>query len=118
MLFEPDGKVRKRFQIVYVNSSRSHVAACPLHRSAAGVQKVGITESRGYELGLAGHTDDEHCSVDEGEQVTGHLSMDNSSDGDSIKCPICSVTFTTQEVDTRHLRPHILCCLPPRMVKE
>jgi hypothetical protein len=80
MPFEPDKKMRKRFQIAYVNSSRSHVAAHPLHRSAAGVQRVEITEDGGYKL-EPGHADDGHCSTDEGEQVTGHSSVDNSSDG-------------------------------------
>jgi hypothetical protein len=37
-----------------------------------------------------GHADDQHESVHEGEQDTGPTSVDNSSHGDSEKCPICS----------------------------
>jgi hypothetical protein len=147
--FEPERKVRKRFQTVSVKrsgsrnrssvagrpleesaASRSSVADCPLEGSAAssssvedclpqrpaaisrssvagrplegsvaGEQEVEISDGRGDELEPAGHADDEHGSVDVSEHVAGHSSVD--SDGDSVKCPVCSVTFTTQ--DTRHL---------------
>jgi PHD and RING finger domain-containing protein 1 len=91
-----------------VNSSSS-VADCPPHRLAAGVQKVEISDGRGHKLEQAGHADDEHGSVDVGEQVTGHLCVDNSRDGDSVKCPVCSVTFTAQEVGTPVTCDHTFC---------
>jgi predicted secreted protein len=47
MQFEPDRKLRKRFQRAYVTSSSSF-ADCPPHRSAAGAQKVEIIDGRGY----------------------------------------------------------------------
>jgi hypothetical protein len=139
--FEPNRKVRKKFQIVHVKSSnrssvtdcplegsaassssvedcpprrptatsRSSVAGHPLHESAAGVQKVEISDSRGNELEPVDHADDEHGSVDEDEKVTGHSSMESSSDGDPVKCPVCSATFTTQEVGTPDTCDHTFC---------
>jgi PHD and RING finger domain-containing protein 1 len=35
--------------------------------------------------------------------------VDNNSDGDSVKCPVCSVTFTTQEVATPDTCDHTFC---------
>jgi hypothetical protein len=35
--------------------------------------------------------------------------VDNSSDGDSVKCPVCLVTFTTQEVATADIFKHTFC---------
>jgi hypothetical protein len=139
--FEPERKVRKRFQIVSVKRSSSSVADCPPHRPAvssrssvavrppegsavskrssvtdsppeglaAGEQKVEISDGRGNESDPAGHADDEHGSADESKQVAGHSSEDNYSDGDSVKCPVCSVTFTTQEVGTPDTCDHTFC---------
>jgi hypothetical protein len=107
MLFEPDRKMRRR----YVNNSRSLVAACPQHVSAAGVQRVEITEGGGYRLELAGHADDGHCSADEGEQVAGHSSVDNINDGDEVKCLICQVTFTALEIATPYTCNHTFCAV-------
>jgi hypothetical protein len=53
MSFELDRKVRKWFKIACVNirsSSKNRVAACPLHRSAAGVQKVEISGGKSYKV--------------------------------------------------------------------
>jgi hypothetical protein len=90
-------------------SSRNSVAGRPLRGSAAGVQKVEISGGRGNELGPAGHADDEHGNGDEGEQVSGYSSVGSYSDGDSVKCPVCSVTFTTQEVGTPDTCDHTFC---------
>jgi hypothetical protein len=73
-------------------SSRSSVTDLPLEQSATRVQKVEIGDGRGNELEPAGHTDDEH-----------------RSDGDSVKCPVCSVTLTTQEVATPDTCDHTFC---------
>jgi hypothetical protein len=109
MQFEPDRELRKEFRIAYVNSiSRSSsVANCPPHRLVAGVQNIEISDGRGHKLERAGHADDEYGRVDEGEQV--HSSVDNSSDGDSVKCPVCSVTFTAQEVGTPDTHDQTFC---------
>jgi hypothetical protein len=81
----------------------------PLHGSAAGVQEAEISDGKGNELEPAGIASDEHRSVDGAEQVAGHSSADSSSDWDSVKCPVCSVTFTTQEVGTPDACDHTFC---------
>jgi PHD and RING finger domain-containing protein 1 len=98
---------------------------------AAGQQRAEITDGRGYELESEGNANDEHRSVDGGEQVAEHSSVDNSSvgarsddggeqvaehssvdnrsDGDSVNYPVCSVTFTAQEVATPDTCDHTFC---------
>jgi hypothetical protein len=74
-----------------------------LHRN-----QLKISDGRGYELEPTGHADDGHASADEGEQVAGHSSassVDNSSDGNSVNCPVCSVTFTKTLVTTHSVLP-------------
>jgi hypothetical protein len=90
-------------------SNRNIVAGRPLEGSAAGEHKVEISDGRGNESEPAGHADDEPGIVDEGEQVTGHSSVDSSSDGDSVNCPDCLDTFTTQEVATPDVCNHTFC---------
>jgi PHD and RING finger domain-containing protein 1 len=125
--FQPDRKVRKKSRRVYVkkSSSRSSVAGRPPHRpaarrrsivtdcllqgSAAGEQKGETSDGKSNELEPAGRANDEQGNVNEGEQVAGHLSVDSNNDGDSVKCPVCSVTFTTREVGTPDTCAHIFC---------
>jgi hypothetical protein len=129
---EPDRKLGRTFKITDLKSSRRHVAThCGLSGSAAGLKRAEITDGRGYESEPEGHASDEHRCVDGGEevteqssvdnnsdvdrsfddceQVTEHSSVENNSDGDSVKCPICSVTFTTQEVATPDTCDHTFC---------
>jgi hypothetical protein len=64
-----------------VNSSGRRVAThCPLSGSAAGQQRAEITDGRSYKLEPEVHANDKHCSVDGGEEVAEHSSVDNSSD--------------------------------------
>jgi hypothetical protein len=85
--------------------SNSSVAASPPLISAVGLPKFEIVK----ELEPAGHADDEHDSVDEGEQVAGHSSVDNSSNEDSVICTVCFDTFTTQLVGTPNVCNHTFC---------
>jgi PHD and RING finger domain-containing protein 1 len=62
------------------------------------VHEVDSNDSRGQE-------DDKHHSANEGEQIAGHASADYSS----VKCPVCSATFTTQEVGTPDTCDHTFC---------
>jgi hypothetical protein len=99
----PHKKLGKSFQIAYVNSIRSSsVAARPLLRSAVGVQKFEIING----LEPVVHADNEHGSVDEGEQVAEHSSVGSSRDGDSETCPVCLDTFTTQDIGTPDVCNH------------
>jgi hypothetical protein len=59
------------------------------------------------ELEPADHVDDEHGSVHEWKHVPGHTSVDNSSGGDSIMCPFCLNTLTTQKIGTPDTCAHI-----------
>jgi hypothetical protein len=43
------------------------------------------------------------------QQVAEHSSVVNSSDGASVKCPVCSVPFTTQQVATPDTCDHTFC---------
>jgi RNA polymerase subunit RPABC4/transcription elongation factor Spt4 len=88
-------------------NSSSGVADCPPHRSAARQLKIEINEGTSYELVSTCHADDEHGSVDGGENFAGHSSVDDRSDKD--KCPVCSTTFTTQEVGTPDTCDHTFC---------
>jgi hypothetical protein len=119
-------------QTADVNSSSRHVAhRSRLRGSTAGKQTAEITEGTGCQLVPEGHVADEHYNVDDGKQGAQHSLVDNngdgalsvnereqiaeqssedkSSDGDSVKCPICSATFTTQEVATPDTCDHIFC---------
>jgi hypothetical protein len=51
----------------------------------------------------------ESSGQDEDKQVAGHASADNSSDGDPVKCPVCSATITTQEVGIPDTCDHKFC---------
>jgi hypothetical protein len=104
---EPHKKTGKSFQIASVNNiiSGSSVAAHPPLRSAVGLQKFKVVN----ELEPADHVDDEHGSLDEWKQVPGHTSVDNSSDGDSVMCPVCLKTFTTQKIGTPDTFDHTFC---------
>jgi hypothetical protein len=96
---------RKNFQTDYGNSSSSTVAAHPPHRSAVGLPKFETVN----QLVPAGHADDAQNSVDECEEVAGHSSVDNSSDGDSVMCSICLDTITAQQVGTPDVCDHTFC---------
>lgn len=48
-------------------------------------------------------------SADEDDEVAECSSVNNNNDGDSGKCPICSATFTTQDVATPNTCDHIFC---------
>jgi hypothetical protein len=85
--------------------SNSSVAASPPLISAVGLPKFEIVN----ELEPAGHADDEHARVDEGEQVAGHSSVDNSSNEDSVICTICFDTIMTQRVGTPDVCNHTFC---------
>jgi PHD and RING finger domain-containing protein 1 len=121
---EPGSRLRKRVntadempsepgrksQTADVSSSRRRVVArSPLRGSAAGEQTIEITDSRGHQLEPAGHADDELHSVDEDEQVAEHSSQDNVNDGDSVRCFICLVPFTTQDIATPDTCDDTLC---------
>jgi hypothetical protein len=106
---EPGRKLRRKSQTADVSSRRRVAARSPLRRSAAGEQTTDITDGRGHQLEPAGHADDGRRSVDEDEQVAGHSSQDNSNGGDSERCPVCSVPFTTQEVATPDTCDHTFC---------
>jgi hypothetical protein len=81
---EPGTELR-RLQTADVNSSRRRVATRrPLRGSTAGEQTAKITKVRGS-------------------------SVANSSDRDSVKCPVCLVTFTTQQVATPDTCDHTFC---------
>jgi hypothetical protein len=119
---EPDTKLRRKSQTGEGSSSRRRRVAGrrPLRGSAAGERTAEITNGRGHQLEPAGHANDELRRVDEGEQVAGPSSMHNRSDGDSVKCPICSISFTTQEVATPDTCDHTFCatCLQERSQNE
>jgi PHD and RING finger domain-containing protein 1 len=83
-------------------SSSSTVAACPPLKSAAAVQKVDVSDGRSHDLEPAGHADDEHGNADGSE-------VDVIRDEDSVKCPVCSATFATQEVGTPDTCDHTFC---------
>lgn len=128
----PERKLRRVLQTWDVNFSRRYVTTPhSLHGSTAREERAEITDGRGCQLELEGHPDDEHRSADVGEQVAEHSlvnnssdgprstdegeevaecsSVDNNNDGDSGKCPICSATFTTQDVGTPNTCDHIFC---------
>jgi hypothetical protein len=128
---EPGTKLR-RLQTADVSNSRRRVAARrPVPGSASGEQTAEITDGRRYQLEPAGHANDEHRIIDECEQSAEHLSVDNSTDGarsaneceqvaehssvnnsndgDSVRCPVCSVPFTTQDVATPDTCDHTFC---------
>jgi hypothetical protein len=103
---EPRKKPGKSFLIAYVNNiSGSSVAARPPLRSAVGLQKFEIVN----ELESADHVDDEHGSFHEWKQVPGNTSVDNSSDGDSLMCPVCFNILTTQKIGTPDTCDHTFC---------
>jgi hypothetical protein len=73
---EPDRKLR-RLQTADVSSNRRHVTTCfSLRRFTAREQTAPHCP-----LESEGHADNEHRSVNEGEQIAEHSSVDNSSDG-------------------------------------
>jgi hypothetical protein len=43
------------------------------------------------------------------EEAAGHASANKSSEGDPVKCPVCSATITTQEVGTPDTCDHTFC---------
>jgi hypothetical protein len=103
----PHKKMGKGFQVAYVHNiiSSSSVAATPPLRSAVGLQKFEVVN----ELEPADHVDDEHGSFHEWKQVPGHTTVDNSSDGDSLMCPVCLKPFTTQKTGTPDTCNHTFC---------
>jgi hypothetical protein len=123
MASEPAKKQRRKSQTADVSNSRRRVARRPIRGSAAGEQTADITDDRG-------HLDDEHRSVREreqiaecsavdynsdeahsieGEQVAQHSSVDNSNGEDSVRCRVCSASFTTQDVATPDTCDHTFC---------
>jgi hypothetical protein len=110
MQHEPARKLRRRLPNTDVNSSTKRVATHrPLSGSAAGQQRAQITDGKSYKLEPEVHADEEHCSVGGSEQVAEHSSVEKNSDGDSLKCPVCSFAFTTQEVATPDTCDHTFC---------
>jgi hypothetical protein len=107
ILLEPHKKTGKGFQIASVNNiiSGSSVAARPPQRSAVRLQQFDIVN----ELEPADHVDDEHGSLDEWNQVPGHSSVDNSSGGDSVMCPVSLNSLTTRKIRTPDTCDHIFC---------
>jgi uncharacterized Zn-finger protein len=71
------------------------------HRSADGGQVA--------EHSVVANSSDGHRSAHEVEQVAEHPLVYISSDVDSVKCPVCSATFTTQEVATPDTCDHTFC---------
>jgi hypothetical protein len=97
---------RERSQSVCAKSSNgisSDAARPPLN--LAVLQTIEIIN----ELQPASNKNDDHCSLDECEQVAGHSSMANSSVVDSEKCSICFETFKTQAVGTPDICDHTFC---------
>jgi PHD and RING finger domain-containing protein 1 len=91
-LLEQAGNLQKTFDRAEVNPN-----------SAAGDYPAS------HEVDSRGQDDYEHHSADEDEQIAAHASADSSSDGDSVNCPVCSVTITTQEAGTPDTCDHTFC---------
>jgi hypothetical protein len=72
-------------------------------------RKIESIDRGSYELESACHDENENGVVDRGEQFPRLSSVDDRSYKDSDECPLCSATFTTQEVGTPDTCDHIFC---------
>ena len=79
----PARKMRRLDTTDVKSSRRRDSARRPLHGSAAREKTDQITECRGCQVEPERHADHRHRSAHEGEQVTQHYLVANSSDGPS-----------------------------------
>jgi hypothetical protein len=75
--------------------------------SVDGSSSVDEDEHVAEHSAVNNSSDGARCA--DGDQVAEHSSVDNSNDGDSVRCPVCSIPFTTQDVATPDTCDHTFC---------